>query len=418
MSEQNGKAGNGPRRCILLILDGLGDVPVPALEGRTPLEAAHTPRLDRMAAAGLHGLVDPIGEGIVPNTHTGVGMLLGLLPEQAAKLKRGPVEASGAGRVLEPGEIAFRANFATLERSGDRLFVADRRAGRITSGAKELASVLTDLDLGDGISASFLSTDQHRGALVLSGSGLHAALSDTDPGDGHTPSWLKPCRPKDEASVLAAEKVNRFIDLSHDLLRSHSVNRAREWEGKLPASGVITRGAGAWFSLDNLLASNGVRPVMVAGCNTVAGLARIFGMDTVRKAAFTADTHTDVRGKLEAAVDALEEHSMVFVHIKAPDLFSHDFQPVGKKDFIERVDAALETLDGVDAVFAVAADHTTSSISGAHSAEPIPALIYDPLASTGTGAAGIKFSERACRTGSMPRQNGHEFLKRLVSSLV
>lgn len=417
MSVSLGKTGSEHRRCIFLILDGLGDTAIPVLEDRTPLESAHTPRLDRMAATGLYGLVDPIGAGIVPNTHTGVGMLLGLLPEQAGLLKRGPVEASGAGRVLKPGEIAFRANFATLERSGSRLFVADRRAGRITTGAKELALVLTDLDLGDGITASFLSTDQHRGALVFSGDGLRAELSDTDPGDGHTPAWLKSCRPLDPSSAFTADKVNRFIELSHDLLRTHPVNLAREWEGKLPANGVITRGAGAWFSLDNLLEHRDLQPVMVAGCNTVAGLARIFGMNTVRKAGFTADTDTDVRGKLSAALEALGDHSMVYVHIKAPDLFSHDFQPEGKKAFIERVDEALQVLEGSEAVLALAADHTTSSLSGAHSADPVPALIFDPSDSSANVTASLNFGEQACRSGNMPRQNGHAFLKRVLGVL-
>jgi len=96
----------------LLIIDGLGDLPIPELGGKTPLEAADTPVLDRLAGEGLYGLVDPIIPGEIPNTHSGAGMLLGLLPEQADRLKRGPVEASGAGRVLKAGEVACRAAFA------------------------------------------------------------------------------------------------------------------------------------------------------------------------------------------------------------------------------------------------------------------------------------------------------------------
>ena len=128
-------------KCALLIIDGLGDLPVPELDGKTPLEAAYTPVLDRLASGGLYGLVDPIIPGEIPNTHSGAGMLLGLLPEQAGRLKRGPVEASGAGRVLKAGEIAIRANFATLETRDEALWVTDRRAGRITAGTDELAAV-------------------------------------------------------------------------------------------------------------------------------------------------------------------------------------------------------------------------------------------------------------------------------------
>ena len=108
------------RRCVVLILDGLGDRPIPALGGRTPLEAARTPRLDRLAATGRCGLVDPVEEGRVPNTHTGVGVLFGLRPEQRGLLHRGPIEAAGAGIRLQPGDIAFRANLAMLERRAGR----------------------------------------------------------------------------------------------------------------------------------------------------------------------------------------------------------------------------------------------------------------------------------------------------------
>jgi len=406
---------DGGRRCLFLILDGLGDLPVPELGGRTPLEAAETPRLDRMAATGRCGLVDPIADGVVPNTHTGVGTLLGLYPGQAGRLSRGPVEAAGAGRALRPGEIAFRANLATLERRGDRFWVADRRAGRITGDSAELAASLQDLELGDGVRATFVPTDQHRGALVFSGPGLEAAVSDTDPGDGHSPDWLQPCRPQAAGSERTASKVNTLIEASFERLREHPVNRRRQAAGKLPATGVITRGAGAWSDFDHVLTDRGHGAAVVAGCNTVLGLARIFGMDAVTRAGFTASVDTDVEGKFEAARAALETHALVYVHIKAPDLFSHDFQPAGKKAFIERVDRALAVFEGSGALFALSADHSTSSTSGAHTADPVPALIHDPLDER--PGAPLSFGESACRRGGLPRQTGHEFLLGVLAAL-
>ena len=166
-----------------MILDGLGDLPTAQLGGKTPLEAADTPVLNRLASAGRYGLVDPIGPGIVPNTHSGCGVLFGVLPEDVANLKRGPVEASGAGRPLQPGEIALRTNFATLEATDAGLRIADRRAGRIDADTEALASELRKVDLGDGITAELHPTDQHRCVLIVSGPGLSPAISDTDPGD-------------------------------------------------------------------------------------------------------------------------------------------------------------------------------------------------------------------------------------------
>ena len=102
------------QKAVLLIIDGCGDLPAAALNGLTPLEAAHTPVLDRLAGAGLYGLVDPILPGEVPNTDSGVGLLMGLAPDRARSVKRGSVEAAGAGRPLRAGEVAMRANLDSL----------------------------------------------------------------------------------------------------------------------------------------------------------------------------------------------------------------------------------------------------------------------------------------------------------------
>ena len=409
------RSNGGARRCVFLVLDGLGDLPVPALGGMTPLEAADTPRLDRLASAGRYGLVDPIAAGVVPNTHTGVGTLLGLYPRQFDRMSRGPIEAAGAGRRLQPGEIAFRANLATLERRDGRFFVADRRAGRITADSAELAGAPQDIDLGEGVRASFHATDQHRGALVFSGPGLAAAVSDTDPGDRHTPDWLRPCTALEAGSERTAGKVNDYVCATYERLLEHPVNVRRRRQGKRPATAVITRGAGAWAAFDNVLDDRGIDAAVVAGCNTVLGLAGIFGMHAIRRAGFTASVDTDVEGKLAAARDALDGHRLVYVHIKAPDLFSHDFQPEGKKAFIERVDRALAVFEGSDAVLALAADHSTDSNTGAHTPDPVPALIHDP--STSRAGRAVRFGESACRRGHLPRQTGHEFLLRVLDAL-
>lgn len=405
------------RRCVVLILDGLGDLPVESLGGKTPLEAAMTPRLDRLAAAGYYGLVDPVAPGVVPNTHTGVGLVFGLRPEQRALLKRGPVEAAGAGVQLQAGDIAFRANFATLEERADGLYVTDRRAGRVTQDSALFAEVLRELDLGDGVTARFHPTDQHRGALVFSGPGLEGSLANTDPGDGPMPARIEPCRAKESGSFFAASKVDRFVREAHERLRDHPQNAVRLAEGKLPVTGVITRGAGAWFELDSVLDEKNIGAALVVGCNTVAGLARIFGMSTVRSAAFTAGVDTDVNAKMEAAREALRHHSLVYVHIKAPDLFSHDFKPSGKKAFIERVDRSMDILEGSGAAIALTADHSTSSNSGAHTADPVPALFHVPGQASPRGGVPVDFGESACRDGSMPRQSGHEFLLKIIAYL-
>jgi 2,3-diphosphopglycerate-independent phosphoglycerate mutase len=399
-------------KCILLIIDGLGDLPIADLDGKTPLEAAKTPVLDQLAGSGWYGQVDPIAPGVIPNTHSGTGLLMGLLPEQSKQLKRGPVEAFGAGCKLELGDIALRANFATIEHQDGACLVTDRRAGRISNGTKELADSLTNIDLGDGVSASLVSTDQHRAALVLKGAGLSDAISDTDPGDQSMPAALKDCRALESGAEFTASKINLFVSKARNILARHPVNVARLSNGRPAANGVITRGAGSYVEIDNLLQLNGVKAAVVTGCNTVAGLGRLFGFNVMRDSRFTADMDTDIHAKIMAAHSALKRSDMVFVHIKAPDICSHDRQPLAKRDFLQRLDRELASLLNAGVTVTVCADHTTNSNTGAHSADPVPGLVYQP--GSDMQAVSVKFGETACSNGNMERQPSHELLTRTL----
>lgn len=402
-------------KSVLVIVDGLGDLPIAALGDKTPLEAAETPVLDHLAGHGRYGLVDPIKAGKVPNTHSGTGLLMGVLPRQAGHLSRGPVEAAGAGRTLKPGEIAFRANFASMERRHGDLWVTDRRAGRVTDGTDELASVLKDIDLGDGVFGSLFSTDQHRGVLVLSGNGLDTAVKDSDPGSCSLPVALEMCRPKKPAAELTASKVDRFIDEAFQRLVQHPVNLSRLNRGKLPANGILTRGAGAHLELDSLMERFGISAAVITGCNTVRGLGRLLNFEALVDHRFTADEHTDLNAKVSAALNALEYHDMVFMHVKATDIFSHDCKPLHKRDFLEKLDRALEPLMNTRHVIAVGADHTTDSNTGFHTADPVPALICSP--GSETSGPPVRFGENQCRRGNMDRQTNSEFFSEVLREM-
>jgi 2,3-bisphosphoglycerate-independent phosphoglycerate mutase len=406
-----GKDGVIPRKAILFIIDGLGDLPVPSLQGRTPLEAAVTPVLDRMAGSGSYGLVDPTAPGETPHTHSGSGTLMGLSPEQTGRLSRGPVEAAGAGQVLAAGEVAVRANFATVEQRDDKWLVTDRRAGRITAETPELAAVVSGMDLGDDITADLSPTNQHRGVLVLRGPGLDASVNDTDPGDITLPTAVQTCRALAPAATLTAQKINGFLERARGLLKDHPLNTARIRAGLPPANGIITRGAGLQFKLNSVLHTNGVSAAVISGCNTVLGLGRMLGYQTVTDPRFTATLDTDLVAKVTAAVAALAEHGVVFVHVKAPDICSHDRHPEAKRDFLQRLDAAMAQLLTVGAIIALAADHTTDSNTGSHTADPVPALIFEPGARDGVP---VKFGESSCRQGNMARQTSYDFLLQVL----
>ncbi|HLF30997.1 MAG TPA: hypothetical protein VI566_08215 [Xanthomonadales bacterium] len=400
------------RKCIFIIVDGLGDLPIPAFDNCTPLEAARTPTLDRLAAAGVYGPIDPMGLGITPNTDSGTGMLLGMFPADAESLKRGPVEAAGARLVLRDGDVALRANFASIQPAKTGFVVTDRRAGRVRHDAVELGCAIRQLDLGDGVSAQFRNTEQHRGVLVLSGPGLSAAITATDPGEVPLPAPLPECQALEPAAGRTAEKVNLFTRMVREVLEKHPVNATRAAAGMQTANCVIVRGAGAPVSLRNVITGMGLSAALVSGCNTVRGLGRIFGFEIITDPRFTADVDTDLDAKMLAALAALRQHDLCFLHIKAPDICAHDRQPEAKRQFIERLDKAMVPLLRQDLVTALAADHSTDSNTGMHTADPVPALLHRPGSTMRVTV--VKFGEKSCGEGTMPRQTSSAFLQRVL----
>lgn len=418
-SSVTGKRKGGGVDCkgLLIILDGLGDRGSPALHGQTPLEAASTPTLDRLASEGITGLVDPLYPGVPVGTHTGTGVLMGLALADATRLARGPVEAAGIGLDVQPGDVLLRCNFATLEDEAGALRILDRRAGRIREGTDELAGVLRDLPLGDGITGNLYPTTHHRAVLVLSGSGLSSEVTDTDPGSGGRERGVLTARPidaNDAASRRTAAAVGLFVHEAHRRLAAHPLNEERKARGLLPANGVLTRGAGGTGMLRNLVTSLGLNASVITGERTVEGLGRLFGFNVVTDPAFSALPHTDLAGKLAAAVKELETRDLVFLHIKGPDICSHDRDPLCKKACLERIDQALSVLKRDDLVIGITGDHSTDSNRGRHCGDPVPCLLTSPNGRHDTVTA---FGESGCLSGGLGRIPGTAFLISLLDAM-
>ncbi len=403
---------------LMIIVDGIGDRRCPELRGRTPLEAAATPNLDRLAADGITGMLDPLFPGLPVGTHVGTGVLMGLALADAVTLERGPVEAAGIGLDLKADEVVLRCNFATLRQDGADLKILDRRAGRISERTDELASVLRDLPVGDGITASLYPATQHRAVLVLRGSGLSADVTDTDPGSGREARGVRSAQPRNPSDVAAAQRtaaaVNRFVHEAHRLLAQRPLNKEREAEGLLPANGILSRGAGHPAQLRNLVRHRGLNASVIAGERTVEGLGRLFGFRIVSRPGFSALPHTDLDGKFNAAMAELENRELVFLHIKGPDISAHDLDPAGKKACIERIDLMLAKLQRTDLVIGVTGDHSTDSNLGRHCGDPVPSLLVSP---NGRRDTVTSYNESACMTGGAGRFSGVSFLVGMLDAM-
>jgi 2,3-bisphosphoglycerate-independent phosphoglycerate mutase len=402
-------------KAVLVIADGMADRPIEELGWRTPLEAARKPSMNRIAKTGICGVLDPLSPGTPPGSDAATLALLGY---DALKVYsgRGALEALGSGVRVLPGEVAFRCNFATVDKN---LTVRDRRAGRIANeDAAKLASSLQRVKLERSSKAKFLfkSTIQHRAVLVIRGPRLSTAVSDSDPGDvGQKTLDMKPLDNSNEAR-LTAKIANKLAREFHKVLESHPINKARVGGGLAAANMVLFRGAGTLPSVSPLPLMYDIRPACVAAAPLIKGVCKTAGMRSIDVKGATGTLQTDYMAKARAVVGALKSHDFVLLHIKAADVASHDGKPRQKIEVIEKIDGMLgRLLDHVDSVstyLALTADHTTSTITRNHEGDPVPVAITGPYVRRDDVE---RFGERSCARGSLGRLRGSDLMPVLMN---
>lgn len=364
---------------LLVIMDGLGDRPGPALDGKTPLEAARTPHMERLVSMGMCGNVYPIAPGIPVGTDVGHLHIFGY---DSAKVYRGrgPLEASSGGLKLREGDVAFRGNFATVTKE---LVVTDRRAGRIHEGTDILAAALDGMELSGGIRVFTRELTEHRIAVVLRGDGLSDAITCTDPGTAEEgkPMAVPEALDGSEEARRTAAALQEFTMKAYEILKELPLNREREDKGLKPANVVLTRGAGQKTEMASLHKLYGIRAACIAGDQTVGGIAELAGMDYYTEDGFTGSFDTDVMGKARLALELLQKrgYDWVVLHIKGTDLAGHDNLPDKKKEIVEKTDDMLgyllERLDLNTCYLAFTADHSTPCEAYDHTGDGVPTFI-------------------------------------------
>ena len=403
------------RRLIYVVLDGAADGLNPP---KSSLATAYKPNIDSLAASAVCGLVYTVGRGIAPESDEAVISILGYDPERYYT-GRGPLEALGAGVDFREGQVALRANFATVDPATRRII--DRRAGRgvTREEAIELARSLDHMKLDGGLGeARFVPTVGHRAVLVLTHSRvrLSADISNTDPAYERVglmskarPSFepfvqtSRPLKEGDEGAAKAAELLNEFTQRAIEILSSHPVNQERQRRGQPPANAVLARDAGDRPPQAPPISHVfGLRFASVTEMPVERGIARALGL---------VDLHYDVEGKSKEEVlmeeadlvaDNLDNYDVFYVHLKGPDEPGHDGNFEAKVKAIELIDQhffsrLLSRISLEDTMFIVTSDHSTPWHLKSHSEDPVPIMISAPWLGRGPG----RFDEVSCAGGRL-----------------
>lgn len=361
-------------KIVLVVLDGLGGLPHPET-GRTELETASIPNLDQLAREGVCGLTVPVGPGITPGSGPGHLALFGYDPLRY-QVGRGVLEALGIDFDLQPGDVAARGNFCTVDERG---IITDRRAGRIsTERCAQLVDKLRGIE-AEGVRALVEPVREHRFLLVLRGEGLSHQVADTDPQrEGLAPLPPRATAPEGERTARAVE---RFV-----------AEAASRLQGEPEANMVLLRGFSSCPRWPTMREVFKLKAAAVAYYPMYRGLGKLVGMEPLPSGP-----------RLEDAIASLRENwgrfDFFFLHYKATDTAGEDGDFQRKVQALEAADRAIPALLELEPdVLMVTGDHSTPAVMASHSWHPVPFVMRAPWARADGCQA---FNEVALRQGSL-----------------
>ena len=376
-------------KIVLLSLDGLGGLSRPDT-GKSELETARIPNLNRLASEGACGLLRHVAPGITPGSGPGHLGLFGYDP-QRFQVGRGVLESLGIEFDLRGGDVAARGNFCTVDAQGR---ITDRRAGRIgTDVSVQLTERLRTIRL-PGVEVFVEPVKEHRFVLVLRGPRLSGRLSETDPQTlGKPPLLVHALEP---AAAATADLVNRFVTEAGRLLHDAT-----------PANMVLLRGFDQLPELPRFPEVYGLRAAAIAAYPMYRGLAKLVGMDVLKTG-----------GTFESEVATLGEHwdsyDFFFVHYKDTDKAGEDGDFDAKVAALERFDAHVPTVRALAPdVLVVSGDHATPSILAGHGWQPVPALLWSRYCGADPVTA---FTERACAAGTLGTIPAHHLMPLVMAN--
>lgn len=398
---------------IIILGDGMADMPEVSLGNKTLLQYARTPNMDRLARMGRCGMLVTVPKGFTPGSEVANLSILGYDVPKTYE-GRGPLEAAAMNVDLQPGDLAMRCNLITI----DGETIKSHSAGRIsTEEAAELIDFI-DRHLGNE-RIKFYAGSQYRHLLVIKGGSKQIAC--TPPHD-HLQEPFRPLMAK--ATDICAEEtaglINNLIIKSQELLKSHNVNIKRIKEGRLPANSIWPWSTGYIPQMKQLglMYPQIKEGSIISASDLINGIGRYAGLRRIHVEGATGFYDTNYCNKAMAAINALHTDDFVYLHIDAADEAGHEGSLEMKLKAIENLDKYVvgpiyEAVKESHVAISVLPDHPTPCRLRTHTAEPVPFLIYHP----GIEADNIlTFNEVSCKEGSYGVLEENEFMNEFMKA--
>ena len=398
---------------LLVVGDGMADYPIPELGNKTPLQAAYKPNMDSIAAKGRSGLLKTVPDELTPGSDAAICSVLGYDPKRYCT-GRGPLEAPSRGIKLAENDTAYRCNLIT-EKDGA---IVDYSAGHITTDEASQLIAAIKKAFEKPYEIEFFAGLDYRHFLILRNFPNPELIQCTPPHDatGMAVSAVLP-KAKSPEAEKTAQLLRDLIEGSRKILQSHPVNIAREKAGKRPGNLIWPWGGGKKPSMPTLKEKYGVKSAVISAVDLVKGIGIYAGMEIINVQGATGLYNTNYEGKADAALKALRNNDLVFVHVEAPDEAGHCRDYRLKVKTIEDLDKRLlgRILEGLSEPYAIAIlpDHPTPVKTGTHSREPVPFSIASPFLKPD----GVKkFDEFSAREGAFGLVENDYLISLLLSS--
>ncbi|MBQ9766399.1 MAG: cofactor-independent phosphoglycerate mutase [Lachnospiraceae bacterium] len=396
---------------VVVLGDGMADLPIEELQGKTPLEYAKTPMMDKLAAMSEIGLVHTIPEGMSPGSDTANLAALGYNPRQYYT-GRSPLEALSIGVDMKATDIALRCNIVTVsddELPYEQKTIIDHSSDEIST---EDAAVLLNAvkEVFENETYKFYVGTSYRHLLIWD---KGEVVSLVPPHDILT---------KVIADYLPTDEVLKdMMKRSYDILNNHPLNVKRAAEGKNKANSLWFWGAGTRPALSSFKEKTGLNGTMISAVDLLKGIAVGANMTVVEVEGANGGLHTNYEGKAQAAIDALksDDCDYVYIHLEAPDEMGHQGSATNKVKAIEFLDERIirpvyEALSasGMEFKMLVMPDHPTPICCRTHTPDAVPFMIYD---STNKKDANGEYTEKYAATTGIEIMEGYTLLDRFIS---